>query len=379
MFVFSDSFYRFATQMQYTMIVKQQNFSQLIASLYEAHNRLYNNAVRAVNQSLTLRNWLIGYYIVEYEQNGTDRAEYGAKLLDEIAKKLKAKGLKGLDMRSLRDCRTFYTIYPQIRGTLSPEFQLPESKNIRGTTPPESYDLAPELLLSKLSYSHFLELIRVDDPLQRLFYEVEAIKNGWGVRELERAINTSLALRTTLSTNKKAVIAKIKNLKSENNVDIIRSPLILDFLGLQEKSEYTESDLEQAILNHLQQFLMELGTGFCFEARQKRITFANTHYRIDLVFYHRILKCHVLIDLKIGKYTHADAGQMTLYLNYYEADEMSEGDNPPIGIILCADKDEALVKYTTAKMADKMFVSKYLLELPDRKVLESIIKEEFGE
>jgi predicted nuclease of restriction endonuclease-like (RecB) superfamily len=215
--------------------------------------------------------------------------------------------------------------------------------------------------------------------LQRLFYEVEAIKNGWGVRELARAIDTSLALRTTLSINKEAVIAKVKNLKPENNVDVIRSPLILDFLGLQEKSEYTESDLEQAILNHLQQFLMELGTGFCFEARQKRITFDNTHYRIDLVFYHRILKCHVLIDLKIGRYTHADAGQMTLYLNYYEAEEMSEGDNPPIGIILCADKNDTLVKYTTAKMDNKMFVSKYLLELPDRKKLENLIKEEMKE
>lgn len=366
------------------MIVKHQNFSQLIDNVYQTHSALLANTEKVINQNLTIRNWLIGCYIVEYEQNGSDRAEYGARLLDEIAVKLKAKGMKGLDVRSLRSCRTFYATYPQIRGSVTAELQradnkrffavLPMSEEIRGSVTAESYDLPSELLLSKLSYTHFLELIRVDDPLQRLFYEVEAIKNGWGVRELGRAIDTSLALRTTLSTNKEAVIAKIKNLKPENNADIIRSPLILDFLGLREKSEYTESDLEEAILNHLQQFLMELGTGFCFEARQKRITFDNTHYRIDLVFYHRILKCHVLIDLKIGRYTHADAGQMTLYLNYYEAEEMSEGDNPPIGIILCADKDEALVKYTTAKMADKMFVSKYLLELPDRKVLESIIK-----
>jgi predicted nuclease of restriction endonuclease-like (RecB) superfamily len=373
------------------MSVKHNNFSQLIENVYQTHSVLLTNTERIINQNLTIRNWLIGCHIVEYEQYGADRAEYGSRLLDEIAIKLKAKGLKGLRRRELQACRLFYSIYPQIWRTVSAKFQnnnlqgveLPESTSdeIRRTVSAEfktseSYDLAPELLLSKLSYSHFLELIRVNDPLQRLFYEVEAIKNSWSVRELARAIDTSLALRTTLSINKETVIAKIKNLKPENNVDVIRSPLILDFLGLQEKSEYSETDLEQAVLNHLQQFLMELGTGFCFEARQKRITFDNTHYRIDLVFYHRILKCHVLIDLKIGRYTHADAGQMTLYLNYYEAEEMSEGDNPPIGIILCADKDEALVKYTTAKMTDKMFVSKYLLELPDRRLLEDIIKKD---
>lgn len=370
------------------MIVKQQNFDQLIDNVYQTHCVLKSHAEKAVDNSLSIRNWVIGCYIVEYEQNGSDRAQYGTRLLDEIAKNLKSKGLKGLDTRSLRDCRTFYATYPQIRGTVTTELQkydnqgLILSDEIRGTVSHElnsEHDLPVWLLLSKLSYSHFIELIRVEDPLQRLFYEVETIKNGWGVRELGRAIDTSLALRTTLSTNKEAVIAKIKNLKPENNIDIIRSPLILDFLGLQEKSEYTESDLEQAILNHLQLFLMELGTGFCFEARQKRITFDNTHYRIDLVFYHRILKCHVLIDLKIGRYTHADAGQMTLYLNYYEAEEMSEGDNPPIGIILCADKNDTLVKYTTANMDDKMFVSKYLLELPDKKMLESFIIKEMEE
>lgn len=193
---------------------------------------------------------------------------------------------------------------------------------------------------------------------------------------MKRAVDTSLALRTTLSINKEAVIAKIKNLKPERNVDIIKNPYILEFLGLEEKSEYSESDLEQAILTHLQKFLVELGTGFCFEARQKRITFDNTHYRIDLVFYHRILKSHVLVDLKIGEFTHADAGQMTLYLNYFKAEEMTEGDNPPIGIILCADKNDISVKYTTANMEDQLFVSKYLLKLPDKKILENIVKAE---
>ena len=290
------------------MIVKQQNFDWLIDNIYQTHNALQANAKRIINQNLTIRNWLVGYYIVEYEQNGEDRAEYGARLLEEMATTLKAKGIKGLRPRELNTCRKFYTTYPQIWRTVSAKLQENDNQSILAINKTEisrtlsaisdtELEIVPELLLSRLSYSHFIELLRTSDPLERLFYEVETIKNNWGVRELERAIDTSLFFRTGLSTNKEAVIAKIKNLKPENNIDVIRNPFILEFLDLEEKSEYSESDLEQAILTHLQQFLMELGTGFCFEARQKRITFDNEHYRIDLVFYHRILKCHVLIDL----------------------------------------------------------------------------------
>lgn len=370
-------------------LVKKLNFDELIDSIHQTHSVLQLNAQKAVNQNLTVRNWLIGCYIIEYEQGGDDRAKYGERLLDEMAKSLKTLALKGLDSRSLRSCRTFYTTYPQIWGSVTAKLQsldnvqdipfLSKGLEIRGAATAKSnneMDLPSELLLSRLTFTHFVELLRPDNSLERLFYEVEAIKNNWSVRELKRAIDTSLALRTTLSTNKEAVIAKIKNLKPERNVDIIKNPYFLEFLGLQEKSEYSESDLEQAILTHLQKFLVELGTGFCFEARQKRITFDNTHYRIDLVFYHRILKSHVLVDLKIGEFTHADAGQMTLYLNYFKAEEMTEGDNPPIGIILCADKNDTLVKYTTANMEDQLFVSKYLLRLPDKKALVNIIKEE---
>jgi predicted nuclease of restriction endonuclease-like (RecB) superfamily len=243
----------------------------------------------------------------------------------------------------------------------------------------DNTNISPELLLSRLSYSHFIELIRVEDEQQRLFYEVETIKNNWNIRELRRAIDTSLAFRTVMSNNKEAVIAKIKNLKPATNAEIIRNPYILEFLDLDEKSEYSESDLEQQILNHLQEFLIELGTGFCFEARQKRITFNNKHYRIDLVFYHKILKCNILIDLKLNEYDHSHAGQMNLYLNYYKENEMSEGDNPPIGIILCSDKDNELVKYSTAGMDDQLFVSKYLVKLPEKKVFENFIKKELNQ
>jgi predicted nuclease of restriction endonuclease-like (RecB) superfamily len=377
-------------------LIRKNNFEGLIDNVYQTHCLLQGNAAKAVNFNLTVRNWLVGWYIVEYEQNGEDRAQYGARLLDEMAKNIKAKGIKGLDARTLRSCRTFYGLYPQIRGTVSAELQqiylqhntsfFKDNLSIWGTLSPklqadssEAYPVSAELLLSRLSFSHFIELIRVDDAQQRLFYEVEAIKNNWSVRELERAIGTSLAFRTAMSTNREAVIAKIKNLKPVTNAEIIRNPYILEFLNLDEKPEYSESELERQILNHLQEFLIELGTGFCFEARQKRITFNNKHHRIDLVFYHKILKCNILIDLKLKEYDYADAGQMNLYLNWYKDNEMSEGDNPPVGIILCSDKDDTLVRYSTAGMDDQLFVSKYLVKLPEKKVLENFIKRELNQ
>jgi len=367
----------------------KNSFDGLIDNIYQTHCILQENAAKAINYNLTVRNWLIGCYIVEFEQNGDDKAKYGAKLLEEMAVRLKNKGLKGLHRRALNTCRIFYMTYQRIWLTLSAKLQhigyfdlistAANQINIRLTLSAkleEEMVLPSELLLSRLSYSHFIELIRVDDSLQRLFYEVETIKNNWNIRELRRAIDTQLAFRTTMSTNKASIIAKIKNLKPATNTEIIRNPIIMEFLDLEEKPEYSETDLEQQILTHLQQFLVELGTGFCFEARQKRITFNNKHYRIDLVFYHRILKCHVLIDLKVHEFDHADAGQMNLYLNYYKANEMSEGDNPPVGIILCADKDDTLVEYSIAGMDDHLFVSKYLVNLPKKQVLEEFIKRE---
>ena len=392
------------------MLLKtKNNFNGLISNISQVHDVLQDCAVKSVNQFLTVRNWTFGYYIVEYEQNGEDRAKYGENLLEEIAQRL--SHIKGLRFRQLYVCKDFYQTYPHFLRTVSVKLQslnfgqdeilqtlsakLQDTDNesntilrsltakldapIRTALSPELLDgdkLHPELLLSRLTYTHFVELVRVSDPLQRLFYEVEAIKNNWSVRELKRAITTQLAFRTTMSTNKDAVIAKIKNLKPVSNAEIVRNPYILEFLNLEEKPEYNETDLEQQILTHLQQFLIELGTGFCFEARQKRITFNNRHYRIDLVFYHRILKCHVLIDLKVHEFDHADAGQMNLYLNYYKTNEMSENDNPPVGIILCADKDDTLVEYSIAGMDDHLFVSKYLVNLPEKNVLEAFIRRE---
>ena len=392
-----------------TRLAKKNNFKGLIDNITQVHNVLQDCAVKSVNQLLTIRNWVWGYYIVEYEQNGSDRAKYGEKLLEAMIKKLSR--IKGSGIRNLYFCKDFYQTYPHFLRTLSVKLQslsvgqnkilqsliaksqlgdnkgglILQSLTAELVTPAQMAlssavldgdKLHPELLLSRLTYTHFIELVRVSDPLQRLFYEVETIKNNWSVRELKRAIDTQLAFRTTLSKNKNAVIAKIKNLKPATPAEIIRNPYSLEFLGLEEKPEYTETDLEQHILAHLQQFLIELGTGFCFEARQKRISFNNKHYRIDLVFYHRILKCHVLIDLKIQEFDHADAGQMNLYLNYYKNNEMGKDDNPPVGIILCADKNDTLVEYSTAGMDDRLFVSKYLVSLPKKKLLKAFIKRE---
>jgi predicted nuclease of restriction endonuclease-like (RecB) superfamily len=391
--------------------IRKNNFEELVNNISHVHEVLQGYASSSINQFLSLRNWLFGYYIVEYEQNGEDRARYGENLIINITQKV--KHIKGLTGNQLYVCRNFYLLYPhflrtvfvilqshgieqtEILRTLSVKSQsFDRENNIRLLSKTTSSNdsiiqkvegknddlrLAPELLLYRLSFSHFIELVRVEDSLQRLFYEVETIKNNWSVRELKRAIGTSLAFRTVMSTNKEAIIAKIKNLKPATNAEVIRNPYILEFLDLDEKSEYNESELERQILTHLQQFLIELGTGFCFEARQKRITFNNKHYRIDLVFYHKMLKCNILIELKLNEYDHADAGQMNVYLNYYKENEMTEGDNPPIGIILCSDKDDMLVKYSTAGMDDQLFVSKYLVKLPEKKVLENFIKRELTE
>jgi predicted nuclease of restriction endonuclease-like (RecB) superfamily len=236
----------------------------------------------------------------------------------------------------------------------------------------ESYP--PEILLSQLSFSHFVELIQLDSDMKRRFYEVQVIQSSWSVRALERAINTLLFERTGLSTDKRGVIKSHKDKTPETAKDLLRSPILLEFLGLQERKKISENQLETAIIDHLQDFLIEMGRGFCFEARQRRITFDNEHYYIDLVFYHRILRCNILIDLKVGKFSHADAGQMNFYLNYYKDNEMTEHDNPPIGLILCANKNDTFVEYTLGGMDNDIFVSKYLIELPKIEDLKRLVE-----
>lgn len=360
------------------------HFETLVTSIADTSRYFQQQAQKQVNVALTLRNWLIGAYLFEYEQNGQDRAQYGENLYQKLAIHLQKSGIKGVSRSNLHTFRQFYLAYPQIVQTLSGQLpimlqsriSLLQSTSISTQKPSNQWQIDPNELINCLSFSHIIELLKADLPLQRFFYESQAIKNNWSVRELQRAMNSMLFERTGLSIDKAAVVQKHAQGTGLTAEDVFRNPYMLEFLGLSEKAEYSESDLEQAIINHLQTFLLEMGKGFCFEARQKRITFDNTHYRIDLVFYHRILKCHILVDLKIGSFDHADAGQMNVYLNYYQENEMSEGDNPPIGIILCASKNAQLVKYATTGMAQQVFVSKYLVHLPSEAELTQFIQQE---
>jgi predicted nuclease of restriction endonuclease-like (RecB) superfamily len=359
------------------------SFEDLANAIQNTNIIFLEQAQRQVNVALTLRNWAIGYYIFEYEQQGEDRAQYGEQLIRSLSEKLKRMAVKGLSFTNLHIYKQFYTTYPQIVHTASDYIQLNDYQYNRIVqTVSEQFNGLPVLsskdLLNKLSFSHFVELIKCDTLLKRIFYETESIKNNWSVRELQRAINSMLFERTGLSTDKQSVLESHCQTTAIKPDNIFRNPYILEFLGLEEKTTYQETDLEQAIINHLQSFLLEMGRGFCYEARQKRITFDNTHYRIDLVFYHRILKCHILLDLKLGEFNHADAGQMNVYLNYYKENEMQENDNPPIGIILCAGSNETLVKYATAGLSQKVFVSKYLVNLPSETQLKEIIEKEQG-
>ena len=366
-----------------------ENIQVLTTQIVEVHQYFKNYALRQVNNALTFRNWMIGYSIVVYEQDGNDRAAYGEKTLKVLSDRLSEKGIKGFSDRNLRLCRQFYVEYPMIWQLLTAKLQLtekqqdiiwqfPTAKFIEQAKGTDSgiKSVPVEILIDKLSFTHIIELLKVEEPLKRAFYELQAIKNNWTVNLLKRNINSLLYERIGLSSDKEKMLDKLHHAHRQHISDAILNPYILEFLGIEEKAEYSETELEEAIINHIQKFLIEMGRGFCFEARQKRITFNNKHYRIDLVFYHRILKCHVLIDLKMGEFDHADAGQMNLYLNYFTENEMSEGDNPPVGIILCSQKDNALVHYATGGLPQEVFVARYLLQLPTEEALKRIINEE---
>ena len=356
-------------------------YAALVKAIHSANAQMQGRAAMAVNQALVLRNWLVGSWILEFEQLGQDRAKYGERLLESLAKDL---SISGLEIRNLQNCRLLYAAYPQIRKTLSAEFpkrpvsgdtgprmpvklttQTAEITAIQQTPSAECPTPLPPEMLLRLSWSHLVELIAIDEPWKRAFFENECLMANWSVRQLRRQIGSLLYERTGLSTNKKAVIEKArKQERQQDFTDLIRDPYVLEFTGLAERPEYLESDLESALLTHLQGFLLELGAGFCFEARQKRITVGRKHDYIDLVFYHRRLRCHVLIDLKIRPFKHGDAGQMNFYLNWWNSNAVEDGDNPPVGIILCSDRDETAVEFATAGMDQKLFVSRYLVALP---------------
>jgi predicted nuclease of restriction endonuclease-like (RecB) superfamily len=353
-------------------------FDHLITQITTVHTTIQTEAIRSVSKSLTIRNWLIGYYIVEYEQNGADRANYGDRVIENLARNL--KNTKGLSNTNLKLFRQFYLIYPQISQTVPDQFRLSFQKSQTLSDEFKNAQVDSVKLINVCTFSHFIEFIQIGESLKRLFYEVETIKGNWSVRELRRQINAQAYERIGLSHDKKELIASITSTADKLLPEqIIKDPYILEFTGLETKAKYSENDLETALLNHLQDFLLELGNGFCFEARQKRISIDNEHDRIDLVFYHRVLKCHVLVDLKIREFSHADVGQMNFYLNYYKNEIMDENDNPPIGLILCATKNHTKVEYATAGLSNQMFVSKYKINLPSLESIEEFIEDELGE
>lgn len=347
-----------------------------------------------VNQTMVLAYFEIGRMIVEEEQNGENRAEYGKELLQDLSLHLTAKYGRGFSETNLKQMRFFYVAYSyRIRQTLSDEFQVAENKEdtISRTLSAESeanLNLLSALLQRvdseqdeifqnfNLSWSHYLKLMRIDDINERKFYEIESFKNNWSVRELQRQYDSALYTRLSLSKNKEEILQlSEKGQIIEKPQDLIKDPYILEFLGLPEKNAYSENDLEQKLIDKLEHFLLELGKGFTFVARQERISFDEKHFRIDLVFYNRILKCFVLIDLKIGELKHQDIGQMQMYVNYFDREKRLEDENKTIGIILCQDKSKALVEYTLPENNNQIFASKYMTVLPSKEELEKLLTE----
>jgi predicted nuclease of restriction endonuclease-like (RecB) superfamily len=320
----------------------QKNYSLLVDAIFSAILEGRQKAVTQINTTLLETNWNIGLHIVEFEQHGAERAEYGSQLLLTLSKDLTIKYGKGFSRSNLFQCRQFYLRFPKIQ-TLS----------------------------GKLSWSHYCEILKADNDLEISFYIKQSETENWSVRELKRQMKSMLFHRLALSTDKTKVLELAEKGQIINTpLDIVKDPYVLEFLDLPQKQVYLESDLENALISNLQSFLLELGRGFAFVGRQYRVNIGGRQFKVDLVFYHRILKCFVLIDLKRGEIDHGDIGQMNLYLNYFKKEEAADDDNEPIGIVLGAYKDHILMEYATENISNQLFVSRYQLYLPKREELE---------
>ncbi len=371
------------------------NFESLVGRINQVQDMLQAQTAHAINLAVTARNWLVGFYIVEFEQHGEDRAKYGENLLKNLAKRLNRRGL---GERRLYEFRLTYIIYPQIGQVIAdyiaknnPQdiLRLPTAKlqivenledgNLRLLTAKshgEEWQTPADRLFNRLSATHLVLLSNIKDPLKRAFYEQETIRGCWTVKELDRQISSQYYERMGLSKDKKGLQRLTdKNVQQLTPKDIIHDPVTLEFLGLQSQDVYTETRLETIILNHLQMVLMEMGRGFCFEARQKRILVDQDYFKADLIFYHRILKCHVIVDLKIDRFRHEYASQLNLYMNYYKHEVMQADDNPPIGLLLCTDYGETTVQYATEGLSQNLFVSKYRLQLPSEEEMRQYLLE----
>ena len=327
--------------------VPKEHYIKLLDKIGDILEKGRKAAAAEVNNIILKTYWEIGWEIVVFEQKGKEKAEYGSKLLDRMARDLKNRYGKGFSRSNVIYMRLLYLKYPK-----------------------------SETLSHQLSWSHYFELLKISDDIERSFYEQQAILENWSIRELKRQKATALFQRIALSKDKESILElSRKGNVVKDETSVLKDPYVFEFLNIHENQKYSETHLEKKLIDHLQQFLLELGKGFAFIGRQYRISLANTHFYVDIVFYHRILKCFVLIDLKVDEVNHHDIGQMNMYLNYFKKEENVEGDNEPVGIILSKDKDDVLVEYATGGISNKLFVSKYQTYLPDKKILRARLKE----
>lgn len=348
--------------------ISKTNIDKLYLNTVDLIQYARSLAVKQVNFIQLMTYYSIGRWIVEEQQEGSTRAKYGQQVIKNLSEKLLNEFGRGFSGDTLKNARKFYLIYKErISETVFSLFAIEKSETV--------FSLLNEDMPFQLSWSHYLQLMRIENAEERNFYEIEAAKSNWSVRTLQRQYNSSLYERLALSKDKSDIL----RLSTEGNViakpqDIIKQPTVLEFLGIEEKAKYVESDLESAIIDKLQKFLLEMGKGYLFEARQKRFTFNEDNFYVDLVTYNRLLHCYVLIDLKVDKLTHQDIGQMQMYVNYYDRYEKLDTENPTIGILLCKEKNDALVEITLPKDAN-IYASEYKLYLPDKKVLQDKLKQ----
>lgn len=361
------------------------SFNDLASIVQTTHDAAQSSAVKAINRMQTMRNWLIGYYIVEFEQHGKDRAEYGTQLLKKLEERVDRKGLT---TTLFKWARKFYRLYPQmmenlpipICATVTHQLQpIENEEDTIGVSMMHQFVTPGKTLISHLSFTHLREIMTLDDPLARYFYEQECIKCTWSVRELRRQISTNLFVRAGISANPEKLLS-LPSVQGHDSAELqIRQPFTFEFLGLKAQEVVDEHDLEDALISHLQEFILELGKGFCLEARQKRIIIDDEYYYPDLVFYNRILHCGVIIELKNEEFSYENFGQLNAYVSHYRENEMQPGDNPPIGILLCTRKGKKMVEYALAGMDNNLFVSTYMLQLPDKKTLEDFLLKQLEE
>ena len=378
--------------------MNEVNFDILVNRIEETQHVLQNNARLVINRHVTAKAWLVGCYIVEYEQKGEDRAKYGERLIDELAKRF--RGNKTLSKRSLQLYRQFYLTYPhlakQISKYLNRTFSIVQSpiaqlqlidkeENTIGQSViaqsvdvlPSTVQVSPENLFNKLSFTHLAAILPLKDPLQRAFYETMAIRGTWSVRELQRQIDSNYYERSGWS-QKPEQLAQLVDSKAEKNelsLDI-KSPFVFEFLGLPAKNVVEETDLEQALIDNLQDFILELGMGFCFEERQKKMLIDDRYFKADLVFYHRILKRHVIIELKARRLDYTDTAQLRMYLAYFQKNIMQPDDNPPIGILMCTEVGQEMAEYTLMDIDEDVFISKYELQIPSKERMAEFLRKE---